>query len=185
MPHPPPAVLVLSVLSLFCPMISDSALGSECAELLVDRTPHYLPFTRIVFASADSGDPTTQDLGNPALQQEAPPCAPFLPCLLLDPRGTFPQSNSLPISLEAVATAPGLSMDGQLQLNGLSLLTSYHLSENSLQHILVMVQSPSHVQLFATPWTAACQAFLSLTISQSLPKFMSTESVMPSDHLIL
>ena len=37
---------------------------------------------------------------------------------------------------------------------------------------------------FSTPWTAACQASLSLTISQSLPKFMSTESVMPSSHLI-
>ena len=37
----------------------------------------------------------------------------------------------------------------------------------------------------ATPWTAAHQASLSLTISQSLPKFMSIESVMPSNHLIL
>ena len=35
------------------------------------------------------------------------------------------------------------------------------------------------------PWTAACQAFLSVTISWSLLKFMSTESVMPSNHLIL
>ena len=37
----------------------------------------------------------------------------------------------------------------------------------------------------ATPWIAACQAFLSITISQSLPKPMSIESVMPSSHLIL
>ena len=36
-----------------------------------------------------------------------------------------------------------------------------------------------------TPWTAAHQALLSLTVSQSLPKFMSIESVMPSNHLIL
>ena len=36
-----------------------------------------------------------------------------------------------------------------------------------------------------SPWTAACQASLSLNISRSLPKFMSTESVMPSNHLIL
>ena len=43
----------------------------------------------------------------------------------------------------------------------------------------------SHVQLFATPWTAARQASLSITNSQSLPKFMSIESVMPSNHLIL
>ena len=49
----------------------------------------------------------------------------------------------------------------------------------------VVVQSPSHVQLFATPWTAARQASLSLTISWTLPKFMSSEWVMPSNHLIL
>ena len=46
------------------------------------------------------------------------------------------------------------------------------------------VQSLSHVRLFATPWTAAHQASLSITSSQSLLKFMSIESVMPSNHLI-
>ena len=50
---------------------------------------------------------------------------------------------------------------------------------------LSSVQSLSHVRLFATPWTAACQASLSITNSQSLPKPMSIESVMPSSHLIL
>ena len=48
---------------------------------------------------------------------------------------------------------------------------------------VVVVQSPSRVQRFATPWTATRQASLSLTISQSLPKFMSIVSVMPSSHL--
>ena len=47
------------------------------------------------------------------------------------------------------------------------------------------VQLLSHVRLFVTPWTAAHQAFLSITNSQSLLKFMSIESVMPSNHLIL
>ena len=47
------------------------------------------------------------------------------------------------------------------------------------------VQSLSRIQLFATPWTTACQAFLSITNSQSLPKLMSIESVIPSNHLIL
>ena len=47
------------------------------------------------------------------------------------------------------------------------------------------VQSLSCVRLFATPWTAACQAFLSITNSWSLLKLMSIESVMPSNHLIL
>ena len=47
------------------------------------------------------------------------------------------------------------------------------------------VQSPSCVRLFATLWTAACQASLSITNSQSLLKLMSIELVMPSNHLIL
>ena len=47
------------------------------------------------------------------------------------------------------------------------------------------VQSLSHVQLFATPWTAALQASLSITNSWSLFKLMSIELVMPSSHLIL
>ena len=51
--------------------------------------------------------------------------------------------------------------------------------------LLVVVQLLSHVQLFATPWTTACQASLSFTISWSLLKLMSIESVMSSNHLIL
>ena len=51
--------------------------------------------------------------------------------------------------------------------------------------VVVVVQSLSHVWLFPAPWTAACQASLSFTISQSLLKFMSIESVMLSNHLIL
>ena len=47
------------------------------------------------------------------------------------------------------------------------------------------VQSLSHVPLFVTPWTAAHQASLSITNSQSLPKLMFFKSVMPSNHLIL
>ena len=47
------------------------------------------------------------------------------------------------------------------------------------------VQSLSRVPLFVTPWTAACQASLSITNSQSPPKPMSIESVMPYNHLTL
>ena len=50
---------------------------------------------------------------------------------------------------------------------------------------VVAVQSLSPVWLFATLWTATCQASLSFTISQSLLKLMFLESVMPSNHLIL
>ena len=49
---------------------------------------------------------------------------------------------------------------------------------------IFVFQSLSHVWLFATPWTAAHQAFLSFTISQSLLKLMSFELVMSSNHLI-
>ena len=49
----------------------------------------------------------------------------------------------------------------------------------------VVVQSLSHGSLFATPWTATHQASLPFTISQSLLKLMSIESMMPSNHLIL
>ena len=52
-------------------------------------------------------------------------------------------------------------------------------------HQFSLVQLLSRVQLFATPWTAACQASLSIINSQSLVRLMSIESVMPSNHLIL
>ena len=48
-----------------------------------------------------------------------------------------------------------------------------------------LVQLLSHVQLFVSPWTAACQTSLSITNSRSLLKLMSIKSVMPSNHLIL
>ena len=57
-----------------------------------------------------------------------------------------------------------------------------------LKHVITVVrrvQSLSHVQLSVTPWTAAHQASLSITKSQSLLKLMSIDSVMPSNHLIL
>ena len=54
------------------------------------------------------------------------------------------------------------------------------------QHLsVVVVQSLSRVRLFATPRTAACQTFLSFTMSQNLLKLMSIESIMPSNHLTL
>ena len=53
-----------------------------------------------------------------------------------------------------------------------------------IHRFAVVVQSLSSVQLFATPWTAACKSSLSFSISLSLLKLMSIESVMPSKHLI-
>ena len=50
---------------------------------------------------------------------------------------------------------------------------------------LFAVQSLSHVQLFAVPWTAACQASLSFTLSRTLLRFMSIESEMLFNHHVL
>ena len=61
----------------------------------------------------------------------------------------------------------------------------YHFIQRRLGGLTVVVQSLSCVRLFVTPWTAAHQASLSFTISQSVLKFMSIESVMLSNHLIL
>ena len=52
-------------------------------------------------------------------------------------------------------------------------------------NIFIVVNLLSHVWLFVTPWTAACQASLSFIISQSLLKLMSIELMMSSNHLIL
>ena len=59
------------------------------------------------------------------------------------------------------------------------------MSDRDVSFQFSSVQSLSHVQLFATSWTAACQASLSITNSQSLLKLMSIELVIPSNHLIL
>ena len=59
------------------------------------------------------------------------------------------------------------------------------MKEIKRQHSELVQFSRSVVSDSATPWTAACQASLSITNSQSLPKFMSIQSVMPSSHLIL
>ena len=59
------------------------------------------------------------------------------------------------------------------------------ISELPTYMVIVVVHSLSRVWLFATPWIAARQASLSFTISQSLLKLMSIESVMPSNHLVL
>ena len=56
---------------------------------------------------------------------------------------------------------------------------------NNFKSMIVAVQSSSRIPLFETPWTAAHQASLSITSSRNLPKFMSIELVMPSNHLIL
>ena len=74
---------------------------------------------------------------------------------------------------------PGISLANICIVNLLPCITQTNLVQFS------SVQSLSRVWLFATPWTAACQAPLSITNSWSLLKFMSIKSVMPSNHLSL
>ena len=78
-----------------------------------------------------------------------------------------------------------------LRQNLMGRLSGFHTGYYSgrlnggLKPCFVVAQSLSRVQLFITPWTAAHQASLSLIISQSLLNFLSIESMVPSNHLIL
>ena len=65
------------------------------------------------------------------------------------------------------------------------IISSYIHFHNCIIFCISSVQSLSHVQVFVTPWTAACQASLSISNSRSLLKLMFIESVMPSNHFIL
>ena len=67
----------------------------------------------------------------------------------------------------------------------LVIINSYIHFHNCIIFCISSVQSLSHVKIFVTPWTAACQASLSITSSRSLLKLMSIELVMPFNHLIL
>ena len=66
-----------------------------------------------------------------------------------------------------------------------SITRKYFFSDNVIDEQFSSIQLLSHVRLFATPWTAALQASLSITNSRSLLRLLSIESVMPSNHLSL
>ena len=83
-----------------------------------------------------------------------------------------------------LSSAPLISGGNPILFSHLGLLNIDHGFVHG-QVLLSSVQLLSCVWLFATPWTSARQASLSVTNSQSLPKLMSIESVMPSSHLIL
>ena len=73
------------------------------------------------------------------------------------------------------------SVHSALNQSWISISSSFHIHPSHHHFPLLL----SHVQPFATPWTTACQASLSFTISWSLLKLMSIELMMPSNHLIL
>ena len=79
-----------------------------------------------------------------------------------------------------------MSLPGLIKVNAEKLTKTTGMErENNIESHFSSVQSLSCVQLFATPWTVAYQASLSITNSQNLLKLMSMESVMPSNHFIL
>ena len=96
------------------------------------------------------------------------------------------------IFLVVVNCFPDRELIWEIIKNGVFLFVSLYFSGSGKRLMstrclcpVVVVQLPSHVQLFVTPWTTACQASLCFTISRSLLKRMSIESVIPSNHLIL
>ena len=84
----------------------------------------------------------------------------------------------------AIVNNSAMNMDVQLSLRSCFQFFWIY-TDKSYCWIIVVVLLLSRLRLFATPWTTVLQAFLSSTISWSLPKPMSTESVMPSNHHIL
>ena len=93
----------------------------------------------------------------------------WMGCHFLLLQGIFPTQRSSPLSPAMVS----------------GFLTVEPQGKPVTPLLLLLLSRFSHVQLFVTPWTAACKASLSINNSQSLLKLMSIESVMPSNHLIL
>ena len=127
------------------------------------------------------------------------PVCPLSKNLSDDPGG--PCSNPLPASTSCVALGQSINLSEllfshlQKEFHNMYLtkwpwefLFDLKYTEGKRLEAIVSgcsVQSLSHVWLFVTPWTAARQASLSITTSQTLLKLMSIKSVMPSNHLIL
>ena len=114
------------------------------------------------------------------------PCLPVQSTLHI----RWPKDWSFSFSISPSNEHPGLisfRMDWfSLQSKGLSrVFSNTTVQKHQFFQWISSVQSLSHVQLFATPWSAARQASLSITNSRSLLKLMSIKSVMPSNHPIL
>ena len=101
--------------------------------------------------------------------------------LFMTPRNYFKFQQHFLIFIFALGTAWKSS---QVFLER-RIFSQYPKDIDGTSHDPVVVQSPSCVQLFVTPWMEAHQTSFSLTIPQSLPKFMFIAFVMPSKHLIL
>ena len=94
-------------------------------------------------------------------------------------------SNSGPLSLWCHPTISSSVIPLSSYLKSFPASGSFPMSQFFIKASISSVWLPSYVQLFETPWTAACQASRPITNSRSLLKFMSIQSVMPYSHLIL
>ena len=102
------------------------------------------------------------------------------------PPGDFPNPGIKPVSpTSPVLTGRFFTSEPPGKPRHLVYLVKFAKHLRDIRKYFSSVQLLSHVQLFATPWTAARQASLSITNSQSLLKLMSIEPVVPSNHLIL
>ena len=98
----------------------------------------------------------------------------------------LPPTPTPPAKVQASGCGPRSTATGQEAEKLNQRLSPYQLPYvGTHPNSLSSVQSLSHTRLSATPWTAACQASLSITNSLSLFKLISIESAMPSNHLIL
>ena len=123
------------------------------------------------------------DLSCPTRDQTCTPCTGRQSCKCWNTRGVpRDKLTGSRRGRKTAATERGPRATDSQRSTSFSLESLLLLLDNVVA--VVVFQSISHVRLFATPWNAARQASLSLTISWSLPKFISIELVMPSNHFI-
>ena len=136
--------------------------------------------------------PSPRDLPNPGIEHRSPTMQ--ADSLLSEPLGKLKNTGMGSLSLlQGIFPAQESNQDllhcrqilYQLSYQGIPVCFLLLPNNIPLYVCISSVQLLSHVRLFATPWTAAHQASLSITNCWSLPKPMSIKSVIPSNHLIL
>ena len=133
-----------------------------------------------LISSASVRSISTEDLPNPGIEPRSPILQ--VDSVPAEPQGKPKNTGVGRLSLIQQIFLTQESKQGLLHCRWILSQLSY---QRSPHPEFSSVQLLSRVRLFATPWTAARQASLSITNSRSLLKFMSIESVMPSNHFIL
>jgi len=189
---------IFAVVSLLVPLLLPLAL-QPLLNIAARDPAEMLHCSKSFLCSETSHRPLILLRVKPKASQWNQPCLTWLLITLLKPFHSPSPTYSIPDTQAALLTPPqGLCIcyslclecsSSQIRIWLAPLFSSTFVQTSAslwgLSLPCFVVQSLSHVWLFATPWTVAPQASLSFTISQSLLKFMSTELVMPSNHLIL